>query len=336
MQKRSIKSELFEEPYRFEFFQAVRLLQKLRPEKQTVGGDAMPRDELVRFCSRVAMEFPSSEVHEIIESVDDKTGEERLELFQNFMAMVGVSGAMPMHYTELVYSRLRYRDTAMWSFLDIFTHRLVSLFFRAWEKYRIPIGYERGDDSFTHYLFDLAGLGTPGLRGKMALDDESLLPYTGLITQKPHSTDAIENILSDYFSVPVRVEQFFGQWLDLSERDMTFLGRENNGLGTRAIAGTKIWDLQSKFRVKLGPLSLKHFVAFLPTGSAHKPLRSIIKFIAGTDFDFDVKLELKKQEVPSTILTTRALMKPMLGWTSFLKSQPVKENDDQLVLQFAA
>ena len=131
MQNRSIKSELFEEPYRFEFFQAVRLLQKLRPEKQTVGGDAMPRDELVRFRSRVAMEFPSSEVHEIIESVDDKTGEERLELFQNFMAMVGVSGAMPMHYTELVYSRLRYRDTAMWSFLDIFTHRLVSLFFRA-------------------------------------------------------------------------------------------------------------------------------------------------------------------------------------------------------------
>jgi len=335
MAKTSVKEQLYEEPYRFEFFQAVRLLQKLLPEKQMVGGEAMPVQELVRFRSRVAMEFPSSEVHEIRESVDEGSGDDRLELFQNFMAMAGVSGVLPMHYTELVYSRLRYRDTTMWAFLDIFTHRLVSLFFRAWEKYRIPISYERGDDTFTHYLFDLAGLGTPGLHGRLDLDDESMIPYAGLVTQKPHSTNSLENILSDYFQVPVKVEQFLGQWLDLSESDWTLLGHANHKLGSRAIAGTSVWDQQSKFRVKLGPLSLKHFSAFLPVGSAHKPLKSIIKFIAGTEVDFDLQLELKNVEVPPTILTTRAIRKPMLGWTSFLRTRPVKRDDHQLVLQFA-
>jgi type VI secretion system protein ImpH len=336
MAKSTLKEELLDEPYRFEFFQAVRVLGKLFPDKGTVGGDAMPDQEVVRFRSRVAMDFPSSEVHEISRVVDNATGEERLEMFQNFMAMAGVSGVLPMHYTELVFSRLRYRDTAMWSFLDIFTHRAVSMFFRAWEKYRVPIGYERGDDSFTSYLFDLAGIGTTGLRHRMDLDDESLLPYTGLITQKPHSVNALENILSDYFSVPARVEQFFGQWLELSLSELTSLGRANNVLGRRTIAGSKIWDQQSKFRVRLGPLSFTRFLAFLPVGTAYKPLRSIVAFIAGSEYDFDVQLSLKKAQVPATILTTRAVRRPMLGWTSFLKSRPVKKDDEQLVLAFSS
>jgi type VI secretion system protein ImpH len=336
MKRTPLNNELMDEPYRFEFFQAVRLLEKLYPDKLAVGGDALPQDEVVRFRSRVSMDFPSSEVHEIAPVQDEKSGTEHIELFQNFMAMAGVSGVLPMHYTELLFSRVRYRDTALWAFLDIFTHRAVSLFYRAWEKYRVPVSYERGDDSFTSYLFDLAGIGTGGLRGRMDLDDESLLPYTGLISQKPHSVDALENILSDYFSVPVRVEQYFGQWLELSRSELTELGRRNNKLGTRAIAGSKVWDQQSKFRVKIGPIEFKRFLAFLPVGSAYKPLRSIIRFIAGTEFDFDVQLELKKQEKPATILTTRALRRPMLGWTSFLRSEPAQEDDKQLVLGFAA
>jgi type VI secretion system protein ImpH len=335
MKRTTLKEKLFDEPYRFEFFQAVRILEKLFPDKLAVGGDALPHQEVVRFRSRVSMDFPSSEIHDITPVENEMTGETRLDLFENFMAMAGVSGVLPMHYTELLFSRIRYRDTALWSFLDIFTHRAVSLFYRAWEKYRIPVGYERGDDSFTSYLFDFAGLGTLGLRGRMHLNDESLLPYAGLITQKPHSVNALENILSDYFSVPVRIEQFLGQWLKLSPGDLTSLGRSNHQLGSRAIAGSSVWDQQSKFRVKIGPIDFKHFSAFLPTGSAYKPLLAVIRFVAGTEFDFDVQLELAKQEKPATILTTRALRRPMVGWSSFLKSLPANENDKQLVMEFA-
>lgn len=249
------------------------------------------------------------------------------------MGMIGTSGVLPTHYTELALDRIRHRDTAMWAFLDIFTHRAASLFYRAWAKYRFPVGYERGHDEFTGYLFDIAGLGTPGLRRRMDLNDESLLPYVGLIAQKPHSGSAIANTISDYFGVSANVDQFSGQWLVLHERDRTKLGVQNHRLGLNTIAGGKVWDQQSKFRLKLGPLNFSKFTAFLPNGSASGPLRSILDFMAGTEVDSDVQLILEKKQVPGSILTTRALRRPMLGWTSYLKTKPFKEDDRQLVLQ---
>ena len=336
MTDKPLNQILVDEPYRFEFFQAVRLLEKVRPERRAVGRNAMPHEEVVRFRSRVALDFPASEVHEINETVDAKTGDERLEMLVNFMGMVGVSGVLPQPYTDLVLDRVRHRDTAMWSFLDIFTHRAVSMFYRAWRKYRFPVGYERGNDEFTAYLYDLVGLGTKGLRGRMSLADESLLPYAGLIAQRPHSTNALENVLSDYFGTTARVRQFFGQWLALDSADYTRLGNQNSILGESSIAGTRIWEQQSKFRVRLGPLDFKQFQEFLPNGSAYEPLRSIIRFMVGLEFDFDVQLLLRAQQVPSTILTTRAVRKPMLGWTSFLKTKPFTADDEQVVLPMAA
>jgi len=328
----TLKEALFEEPYRFQFFQAVRLLERAFPEKKTVGGDALPHEEVVRFRSRIAMDFPSSEVHEIVESTDEKTGAERIEAIVNFMGMAGVSGVLPTHYTELILDRVRHRDTAMWAFLDIFTHRAVSMFHRAWAKYRFPIGYERGDDPFTGFLFDFAGLGTRGLRGRSHIEDESLLPYVGLIAQKPHSANTIENIISDFFGIKAKVTQFFGQWLPLGRDDVTLVGKQNAVLGLNSITGTNVWDQQSKFRLRLGPLTFKQFQAFLPNGSARQSFLSIVRLIAGIEFDHDVQLRLIGKQVPSTILTTRAARKPMLGWTSFLKTQPVEGVDEQLVL----
>lgn len=335
MENRPLNQELADEPYRFEFFQAVRLLENLYPERQAVGGDALPHEEAVRFRSRLGLFFPASEIHEIKQSFDDFSETEKTEMFVNFMGMVGINGVMPIHYTELIMDRARYRDTAMWSFLDIFTHRTVSLFFRAWEKYRFPVKYERGNDDFTAYLFDIVGLGTAGLRGRMDIEDESLLPYSGLIAQKPHSAVALGNILSDYFGVPAKILQFFGQWLDLDKASITRLGTANNVLGQTAILGTRVWDQQSKFRIVFGPLTFKQFQGFLPNGTAYKPMKAIVKFMNGTDFDFDVRLVLKAKEVPGTVLTTRAKRKPYLGWTSFLKTKPVKADDDQVVLQIS-
>lgn len=333
MARKSLKQQLFDEPYRFEFFQAVRMLEKVFPERVAVGQEASITREVVRFRSRLGLDFPASQIHELKETVEENIDEQKLEMFINFMGMIGVSGVMPVHYTELAIERRRYRDTAMWAFMDIFTHRAVSMFFRAWEKYRFPVGYERGKDDFTAFLFDFVGLGTGGLRGRMDLEDESLLPYGGLIAQKPHSAIALENILSDYFGVKAKIAQFFGQWLELDTESVTTLGQANSSLGTSAIIGTRIWEQQSKFRIRLGALSFKEFQDFLPNGKAHKSLKSIVRFMVGLEFDFDVQLVLKAKQVPSAILTTRAKRRPMLGWTSFLKTKPFKKDDEQVVLQ---
>ena len=259
MAEKPLNQHLLDEPYRFEFFQAVRLLEKIFREKKPVGGESLPHEEIVRFRSRLSLEFPASQIQEFKETFDEHTEEEKLEMFINFMGMVGPSGVMPIHYTELAMERARYRDTAMWNFLDSFTHRSVSLFFRAWEKYRFPVQYERGNDHFTSYLFDIIGLGTDGMRGRMDLPDESLLAYSGLIAQKPHSAVALANILSDYFGVSAKVIQFFGQWLDLDKESITKLGAANHSLGRTAIAGTRVWEQQSKFRIVLGPLTFVQF-----------------------------------------------------------------------------
>ena len=330
-----LNQKLFDEAYRFEFFQAVRLLDTLYPDKKPIGTEAMPDEETVRFRSRITLDFPSGEVHEIVTSFDEASDRERVEMIENFMGLIGVSGVLPVHYTEVAMDRIRHQDTSLWNFLDIFTHRGVSMFFRAWAKYRFQVGYERGQDEFGSYLFDFGGLGTKGLRGRMSLEDESLLPYTGLISQKPHSTNAIENIISDYFGIKAKAEQFFGQWLPLDEQDRTFVGVANFQLGVNTVAGTRVWDQQSKFRLRLGPLTFDQFRAFLPNGTANKPLRSIARLLVGDEFDFDIQPTLAKKQVPATVLTTRALRRPMLGWTTFLKTRPFKKDDEQLVLQAA-
>jgi type VI secretion system protein ImpH len=332
MENRTLKEVLFEEPYRFEFFQAVRLLERVFPEKKSVGATALPHEEIARFRSRIALDFPSSEIHEFVETQDVKTGDDRLEAIINFMGMAGVSGVLPTHYTELVLDRVRHRDSSLWSFLDIFTHRAVSMFYRAWAKYRFPVGYESGDDPFTGFLFDFAGLGTHGLRGRSNIDDEALLPYVGLISQKPHSANAVENIIADFFGIKAKIVQFFGQWLPLGPQDVTLLGTQNAALGINSLTGTNVWDQQSKLRIRLGPMTFAQYLAFLPNGSARKAFLSIVKLIAGIEFDHDVQLRLLGRQVPSTILTTRAARRPMLGWTSFLKTKPVAGVDEQLVL----
>lgn len=338
MNEQPLDQHLTDEPYGYQFFQAVRLLEKIFPDLKSVGKDALPHEEIVRFRSRVTLDFPASEIHELRRRNAETDVGPPLEMHVNFMGMVGVSGVLPRAYSDLVLERLRYRDTALWSFLDIFTHRSVSLFYKAWAKYRFPIGYELGNDDFTSSLLDFVGLGTNALRGQMYLEhgEESLLPYAGLITQKPHSVNAVENILSDYFDTTARIVQFFGQWLELSDNDTVSLGEQSNMLGRTAIAGSRVWDYQSKFRVRLGPLTLQQFQAFLPNGSAHKSLGSIVRFLVGLEFDFDVQLVLMQTQVPASILTTRAMRRPMLGWTSFLKTIPLSEDDEQLVLSLDA
>jgi type VI secretion system protein ImpH len=333
MTEKPLNQKLFEEPYRFEFFQAVRLLEKIFPERANVGHDALPLKEVVRFRSRPSVNFPASEVHEIREIVEEFSDDQKLEMVVNFMGMIGPLGVLPTHYTELVMDRVRYRDNSLYAFVDIFTHRAVSLFFRAWEKYRFPISYERGKDDFTEFLFDFVGLGTLGLRGKLNLDDESLLPYSGIIAQKPHSASVIEQMLSDYFNVQAKIKQFTGQWLSLDEESITRLGEANSQLGWNTVLGTRVWDDQSKFRVIFGALKFTEFQAFLPNGTAYKAMKSIIRFMVGEELDFDVQLKLRAKEVPGTILTTRAKRRPMLGWTSFLKTKPFKKDDEQVILQ---
>ncbi|HKV39100.1 MAG TPA: type VI secretion system baseplate subunit TssG [Blastocatellia bacterium] len=325
-------SVLFNESYRFDFFQAVRLLGLSAGDRAQVGRDAAPSREAVRFRSRVSLQFPPSQIHAIRKASVD--GEETaVEMEVAFMGLTGPQGLLPAPYTELLLERVRHRDTTLWEFLDIFNHRLISLFYRAWEKYRFPIAYERGSgDEFTQCLPHTIGIGTRGLRGRLSVPDEALLFYGGLIAQRPHSAASVEAILSDYFGVQVKAAQFSGQWLTLDDEGLTRLGCANSELGKNTIAGSRVWDNQSKYRLELGPLSLKRFTDFVPSGAGYTPAIELTRLLTGQELDFDIQLILRADEVPSLISTSRAKRRPMLGWTSWLKTRPFTRDDSQVVL----
>jgi type VI secretion system protein ImpH len=318
---------LFKEAYRFDFFQAVRLLELLHPERLPIGRRASPRNEVVRFRSHLTLAFPASAI-QVIEPPDEGSP---ARLTAAFLGLTGPSGVLPRHYTELLLERSRHKDFAFRDFLDIFNHRLLSLFHRAWEKYRFHVEYERSigrddeRDGFSDHLFDLVGMGTKGLRGRVRFGDEALLLYSGLLGQHPRSADALQQILSDYFQKPIAVIQFVGQWLEITEENRTRLGA-NNELGVSAVAGTRVWDQQAKFALRVGPLSYAEFERFLPQGDAFQPLVEFTRYCSGQEFDFDVQLVLKAPEVPWCRLGSAEL-----GFNSWLKTREFVSDADQVV-----
>jgi type VI secretion system protein ImpH len=334
----SVADVLYEEGYRFDFFQAVRVLERLYPHRAPVGGAARPRDEVARFRAHASLAFPPSAIHEVEQA--DEAGRPAL-MTVAFMGLTGPLGVLPRHYTELIIERGRMNDPTLRDFLGLFDHRLISLFYRAWEKYRVPIGYERararGDrlDEVSTYVFDLFGMGTKGLRGRFrTLADEATLFYAGLLGQRPHGASGLQGILQDYFGVPARVRQFRGRWLQLSEDNRSRVARggtPDNVVG-RAVLGSRVWDQQAAFRLRIGPLGFRAFQDFLPSGTAFAPLVELTRFYVGQELDFDVQLVLKAAEVPRCRLGHVGPDAPRLGWSTWLGTADHAVDADEAVL----
>jgi type VI secretion system protein ImpH len=242
---------------------------------------------------------------------------------------------MPQHYTELLIKSLRDKSFALRDFFDLFNHRLISLFHRAWEKYRLPATFERqapGEDAVTASLMAIVGLATPNLRERMAVDDEAVAHYAGHYSHWPRSVSALEAILSDFFERPVRIEQFRGRWAWLSADEFTALpqGRASEGsfaqLGINAVVGERVWDVQGSFRVCIGPLTYRQFSDFMPGNRNLAQLVDLTRLFVGPTFSFDMQLTLARREVPFLALATAGDYVPRLGWNTWLKHAEFEED----------
>jgi type VI secretion system protein ImpH len=329
----AIEAVLRKTPQEFQFFQAVRLLERLYPNRAPVGRFVSPSKEVVRFSAHASFPFPASQ----IQNIDWADGSAAPCILINFMGLTGPSGVLPLYYTELIVERLRQKDRAMLNFFDVFNHRMVSLFYQAWEKYRFAIAYERGErDRFSHHLMDLIGIGTKRLENRLAVRDDSLLFYAGLLSMHTRSAAALERILADYFEIPVEVEQFVGAWQGLRESDLCRFDRGlgvSEQLGGGAIVGDEIWNQQAGVRVKLGPLGLTQYLDFLPSGTAYDSVRSLAKFVSRGEIDFEIQLILKKEEVPACELGLEDSIAPRLGWTSWAKTKALGQDASDTILR---
>lgn len=326
--------ELLQRGFRFDFFQAVRLLARVYPDRQPVGEMASPSKEVVRFRAHQTLAFPPSSIFQITPGHDETRP---AEMTVAFMGLTGPLGVLPRYYTELMLERLQAKDTTLRDFFDLFNHRMISLFFRAWEKHHCTVGFEQWllkgtGDRFARCLFALAGLGTSGLRERLTIDDRSILRYVGLLGQRPRSAEALEHCLADYFDVPARVNQFIGAWLNLEEAEWTRIGTtgRNNVLGRSAVAGTKVWDQQAACEVELGPLEYEQFNKLLPSGRSYPTLVQLTKLFAGPELDFEVQLVLRADQVPAAKLQSTDTYAPRLGWTTWLKTRERERHADEV------
>jgi type VI secretion system protein ImpH len=334
-----ITEALFDRGFEFDFFQAVRLLRRLYPTRKPVGGAARPSDETVRFGAWLSLAFPASSI-DFIDRPTDPGQPTRMTV--TFLALTGIQGILPVFYTERLLAQKTSEESALADFLDLFNHRLVSLFYRAWEKHRFPVLYESAAiegpsaDLFTQSLFDLVGLGTNGLRGRMPVLDESLLRYAGLIAQRPHSASAVRSILRDFFGTRVEIDQCLGSWYELDEYDRAFLSPnlERNQLGVGAFIGDKVWDQQSRFRIRLGPIDFQRFQDFLPERSGISRMVALTRYLLGQALAFDVQLILRASEVPDARLTDAGPEAPRLGWSSWLKNSTFAQDAADAVFTY--
>lgn len=324
----SVREWLFAEGYKFDFYQAVRLLELMFPESASVGEGSEPRHEAVQFQSNITLDFPASDVQEITPTAGKDSP---ARMMVNFLGIAGAHGPLPAPYTELILERVRQRDTGLRDFLDIFNHRLISLIYRLAKVHRVPLTPKSPERSaITEFLYAFLGLGLPSLRNRIEVKDPALLFYSGLIFQEPRSAAGLEHILTDYFQVSAFVKQFQGKWRELEPDQWTYLGRNgrNRALGQTATMGTRYWDQQRNFEVELGPMPLAQFLDFLPDGSAYPPLCALTRFYAGAEFEFNFTLKLSASEVPES-----RLGRARLGWTAWLRTGPFKLGEAQIVLR---
>ena len=304
-------ADLHAAPWRHDFFAVLRRIDALHPQAPRTGRAARPSQEALRLGQSAELDFAPA----MLASFGHATGAAVPRLSVRFFGLLGPQGPMPLHLTETVRERQRlHNDPTLTRFLDVFHHRLLTLFYRAWAEAQPTVQHDRPhDDRFAAWLGASCGLDRltpipPTPPTSAHLPDAALLFQAGLLGSRSRHAEGLEKLLTQHFRVAVRIESNIAHWLDIARTDQARLGRSARvsacvdtpaQLGHNASAGHKVLDHQSRFRIALGPLTLAQYRAFLPGGPAWFELRDWIHQYIGLDLRWDVQLALARSEIPA-------------------------------------
>ena len=322
-QDHPLNRRLLEEPHRFSFYRIVYLLQRMFPAAAPVGTQGPPEREVVRFRADLSMGFSPGDVTTLTSKDGESEDLPRFELTTTFMGLYGPASPLPTHFTEELIHEDEGQSIRR-PFLDLFHHRMMSLLYRVWEKYRHGIRFRPGgDDPISRLFLLLAGLGD-GPGGKTPrVSPIRLLAYAGLWTQRTRPASALRGILADYFpGIEVEIEQFAGRWLDIPPEEQNRLGGRRTRLGEDVNLGDRIFDRGASFRVRLDHLGIEDFMAFLPPGEKTAELEEIVDRFNSDGLDYEVKLWLLQEEIPRLKV---GAPEARLGWSTWL-GEPPKAN----------
>jgi len=336
----AVIERLFAEPYRFQFFQAVRMVELWLRRNGVEQEGAVAN--FMRFQNSLTLRFPASQLdalrpepREILPTApalaEALHGKQLryLRMTPNFMGFLGSAGALPAHYTETIAAHQLYeKDEGPRAFLDVFSTRSLSLFYEAWRKYRLELKYQvDGQDRFQPLLLALGGLGNKALTRRMsggrsgAVLDESLAYFAAALRQRPASASTMARVLGEYFRVQIVATQFVGCWCEVPALQQTTLGGAQAQLGATAMIGSRVWQRDLRMRLTIGPLRRADFDSFLPGGSAARALDKLLAMFTGVSLEYEICLVLRAEDVSGAALGAGA----RLGWDSFMPDQGAGE-----------
>lgn len=323
-------------PWAHDFFHTLRRLEALHPTAPRLGEALRPGVEPVRLGQDIELDFAPAGLSSL------ETGAGPVpRLGVRFFGLFGPMGPMPTHLTEFVRDRLRqHGDPTLARFADVFHHRALLLFYRAWAQAQPVVQRDRpADDDFARWSGAFIGLGSP-TRPSAAefVPDDARRHHIAHLMRGPRNAEGLEKLLTSHFRVPVRVQPHIGHWMALRREDRTRLvsvweAGQRNRLGVDVVAGSRVWDRQYRFRIRLGPLSLADYERFLPGASALLALREWVRQFVGHALVWDVLPVLRGAEVPALQLgTCHAGHRTRLGLSTWLgRRGPHLDRADRLV-----
>lgn len=342
----SLISDVMRRPEAYEFFQAVRLVERSyamsarrlgAPPPEPVGRGSDPKSAPLFMRSSTSLAYAAAEVTELVQR------EGRWNMIQTVIGLNGSTGVMPHALSELVYSSVRERNSGLREFLDLFNNRLAGLLYEAWAKQRIAVESERRNlpgarTPIESMLRAVIGIGLPSLSERMSLPDAIVIHYAGLLSRNARSATTIEQVLSGALGQPVQVEQFLGEWLPIAVADQTKLPSSDvpegifSRLGEDTVLGARAWNVEGTVRLHIGPMTYSVFESLLPEGHGSSRLADLATFALGPDLAFISRLILRAEEVPSLRLQADAgePAANRLGWNTWLGWNGARESNGEV------
>ena len=302
--------DLETEPWRFDYFTVLRHLERVHENRPRIGDSAALRDEIVVLGQDPFMDFPASNLARV-----EQAEARPLRVFVKYMGLLGPQGALPLAMTEEAHHYVLANDDAFPRFLDIFNHRFIQLFFRAWANSRPIAQHDRPkQDRFWAYVGSAIGIGSEPYRHRDSIPDAAKLRFAGLLGAQARSASRLAGAICGLFGIKAEVEEFVGTRLMLDEQEHTILSRRHNVIGQGAMLGRGVYSVQDKIRVRIYTRSLAQYIRFLPSGDLCEPLADLVYLYNGAQLDWDAELA-----IPSAAVEPLRLGRfGQLGWTSWM------------------
>jgi type VI secretion system protein ImpH len=326
------RHDLLETPWAWDFFEALREIERAFPDKPRVGTSKILADDPVRFGQFVSLAFATSTLEQAhAETMPERESDDRplrpTKLPVRFLGLTGPNGPLPLVLTEFIRNRLTgvddpdqprtffgegadqpqvvRRDPALAEFIDIFHHRLISLFYRAWalanqavdsDRHRFPLD----ELHFSRWLASLFGHGLKEYEGLDSVPTWQKIAFAGFFANDTRHLAGLCGLLTAAFQTRVQTTPLVGQWVQIPHKERWRLGEtpRTATLGNSCVVGSCFWDRQQKFSVRLGPMPFSEFVRFFPGAPARRCLEDWIANYMRRAFAWKAVIVLHREEVP--------------------------------------